>query len=166
MTIPFIWHPSKNFNERPVGVIIDTLVLHYTDMPTAHDSLERLCDPAAKVSTHYLIDRNGHIYHLVNDAKRAWHAGVSSWQGRDNVNDFSIGIELQNFGYNYFIANNTWQPYTSIQMGKLVLLIDYLRKIHPIPLANIVGHNQVAPGRKFDPGPHFDWDLLRTKIAP
>jgi N-acetylmuramoyl-L-alanine amidase len=145
--------------------VIDTVVLHYTDLPTAQESLQRLCDPEAKVSAHYLIDDNGQIYQMVLDEKRAWHAGVSHWMGRENVNDFSIGVELQNPGYNYFIANNTWQPYTKIQLEKLLTLLNFLQDRHPISTNCIVGHNHVAPGRKIDPGPHFPWDFLKENLA-
>lgn len=160
MTIPFIWHPSPNFNERPDNTLIDTIVLHYTDMETCQESLARLCDPNYKVSCHYLVNDNGDIYQLVKDEHRAWHAGISHWQGRDNVNDFSIGIELQNFGYQYFIAKNEWQPYTTQQIDNLLILLDFLTSQHNIAPCNIIGHSDVAPGRKIDPGPHFPWDLV------
>ena len=160
-------YPSPNFNERPKDTIIDTIVIHYTDMESAQASLERLCDPKAEVSSHYLIDEDGTVYRLVDDKKRAWHAGVSHWNGKDNVNNFSIGIELQNHGYNYFRLYNHWPPYPLKQMEALLVLLKDLSNRFPIKPRNIVGHSDVAPNRKpepkRDPGPHFDWKWLAEK---
>lgn len=153
-----ISRPSPNFNERPNDTVIDTVVIHYTDMENAEVSLERLCDPKAEVSSHYLIDEDGTIYQLVDDKKRAWHAGISHWNGKDNVNNFSIGIELQNHGYNYFVLYEDWPSYPLQQMEALVLLLKDLKNRYPVRY--IVGHNDVSPGRKQDPGPHFDWKWL------
>ncbi|HSM22571.1 MAG TPA: N-acetylmuramoyl-L-alanine amidase, partial [Rubrivivax sp.] len=92
---------SPNFDLRPAGTAVDTLVLHYTGMPTATAALERLCDPSAKVSAHWLIDEDGTLVALVPEAMRAWHAGVSWWRGESNLNDRSIGIELVNPGHEW-----------------------------------------------------------------
>ncbi len=156
-------YPSPNFNERPKETVIETIVLHYTDMETADLSLKRLCDPKAEVSTHYLVDIDGTIYQLVADEKRAWHAGVSQWKGRDNVNHFSIGIELQNEGYEYFLKHNVWDPYPLPLMESLVQLLKVLTTKYNIDPSNIVGHDDIAPDRKRDPGPHFDWQWLAEK---
>ena len=153
--------PSPNFNDRPSSAVVDTVVIHYTDMENAIISLERLCDPKTEVSAHYLIDTDGLIYQLVDEGKRAWHAGVSCWNEKDNVNNFSIGIELQNHGYNYFLLHKEWPLYPLAQMQALVLLLTALEKRHSIEY--ILGHSDVSPGRKQDPGPHFDWKWLAER---
>jgi N-acetylmuramoyl-L-alanine amidase len=160
LIIPYL---SPNFNDRPVGTVINTVVLHYTDLENSKVSLNILCDPKAEVSSHYLIDVDGTINQLVADEKRAWHAGVSQWRGRDNVNNFSIGIELQNPGYNYFLKYGHWDPYPLPLMGSLVELLRDLTSKYPINPLDIIGHNDVAPDRKRDPGPHFDWQWLAKK---
>jgi N-acetylmuramoyl-L-alanine amidase len=158
-------HPlSSNFDHRPEGTIIDTIILHYTDMDTAQDALTRLCDPASKVSSHYLIDDKGVLYQLVEDRYRAWHAGVSSWRGRHNVNHFSIGIELDNPGESYFQKHGQWKPYSQPQMASLITLITTLIQKHPI--TSITGHENIAPERKKDPGPHFDWGMIASFFSP
>ena len=156
-------HLSPNFDDRPQGTIIDTVVLHYTDMPSASVSLQRLCDPVYKVSSHYLIDQDGTIYQLVAEEKRAWHAGESIWQGRPRVNDFSIGIELQNPGHIHFLETGSWQPYPDAQLDALLTLLKDIASRHPLITQNTVGHCDVAPTRKIDPGPHFDWEWLARK---
>jgi N-acetylmuramoyl-L-alanine amidase len=156
-------YPSPNFDERPKGVLIDTAVIHYTDMETAKLALERLSDSKAKVSAHYLVDVDGTIYQLVPDEKRAWHAGLSCWRGRENVNHFSIGIELQNPGHVHFLQHCCWSPYPLPQMEALVVLLTDLTGRHPIQPCDIVGHSDIAPARKQDPGPHFDWKWLAER---
>ena len=111
-----IWHPSPNYDQRPHGTKIDTVIIHYTDMPNSNDALQRMCDPASKVSAHYLVDDNGTIYQLVEDTNRAWHAGISEWRGKSNVNHFSIGIELQNPGHVF---------YTEILLHQIIKLTLY-----------------------------------------
>lgn len=148
---------SPNYNDRPCD--ITHIVLHYTDLPTAADSIEILCDPERKVSAHYLIDYDGSVYQMVADEKRAWHAGVSTWQGIDNVNDYSIGIEIQNKGASVTPA----EPYTPAQIDALVELLKNLTHVHGIEPFNIIGHSDVAPDRKIDPGEHFDWRWLKEK---
>ncbi|HCU07061.1 MAG TPA: hypothetical protein DIC42_05745 [Holosporales bacterium] len=150
-------YSSLNYNDRPCDVT--HIVLHYTDLPSAADSIAILCDGERKVSAHYLIDYDGSIYNLVPDEKRAWHAGVSTWQGIDNVNDYSIGIEIQNKGHSITPA----EPYTPLQMQALVELLTYLTRLYNIKPYNIIGHSDVAPGRKIDPGEHFDWLWLKEK---
>lgn len=150
-------YSSPNYNDRPCD--ITHVVLHYTDLPTAADSIDILCDPERKVSAHYLIDYDGTVYHMVADEKRAWHAGVSTWQGIDNVNDYSVGIEIQNKGASVTPA----EPYTSYQMDTLVKLLKHLTHLYCIKPSNIIGHSDVAPDRKIDPGEHFDWQWLKEK---
>ena len=146
---------SPNFDARPVGGAVDMLVLHYTGMRSCAEALARLCDPAAKVSAHYLLDEDGSLYSLVAEDCRAWHAGVSFWRGHTDINARSIGIELVNPGHEF-----GYRPFPEVQM---VALIDLCRGIlarHPIPPRNVVGHADVAPRRKRDPGELFDWRQL------
>lgn len=146
---------SPNFDRRPSDAPIDMLVLHYTGMESAAAALERLCDPAAKVSAHYLIDEDGQVTALVDEAKRAWHAGVSSWRGEADVNGRSIGIELVNPGHEF-----GYRDFPDAQMAALEKLATAILKRHPIPPRNVVGHADVAPARKTDPGERFDWRRL------
>ncbi|MEO0031167.1 MAG: hypothetical protein RIS94_925 [Pseudomonadota bacterium] len=145
--------PSPNWNERKLPVSM--VVLHYTGMQTADEALERMCDPAAEVSAHYMIDEDGTVTRLVPEDKRAWHAGRSSWRGITDVNSASVGIEMVNPGHEW-----GYRPFTDAQMEALVpLLADIVRR-HNVPRANVVGHSDIAPARKTDPGELFDWDML------
>ncbi len=144
--------PSPNRGARPPGTVIDTLVLHYTGMDSAAAASARLCDPKAAVSAHYLVDEDGSITRLVPEEMRAWHAGVSSWRGEANINDRSIGIELVNPGHDL-----GYRPYPERQMAALVGLTREILARHPIPPYRVLGHSDVAPGRKRDPGELFDW---------
>lgn len=145
--------PSPNWDERALP--ISMVVLHYTGMKTADEALERLCDPQAKVSAHYLIDEDGIVTSLVPEAKRAWHAGRSYWRGITDVNSASIGIELVNPGHEW-----GYRPFPEDQMVALLPLLADIAERHDIPRANVVGHSDVAPGRKDDPGELFDWERL------
>ncbi len=146
---------SPNYDERPDGVAIDMLVLHYTGMRSAEAALARLTDPMAKVSAHWLIDEDGAILSLVPEAMRAWHAGLSFWRGAAGVNDRSIGIELVNPGHEF-----GYRPFPERQMAALIELATDIIARHAIPARNIVGHADVAPRRKMDPGELFDWRRL------
>ena len=146
---------SPNQEPRPAGVAIDTLILHYTGMKTAKEALSRLCDPEAKVSAHYLVDEDGAVFLLVPEAKRAWHAGVSSWRGESNINDRSIGIELVNPGHEF-----GYRAFPEKQMAALIPLLRGILARHPIPQSRVLGHSDVAPGRKTDPGELFEWHRL------
>ena len=148
-------HPSPNFGARPDGIVIDMLVIHYTGMRTGATALKRLCDPAAEVSAHYLIEEDGRLFRLVDEAERAWHAGVGLWRGDSNINDRSIGIELVNPGHEY-----GYRPFPAAQMAALIGLAGDILARHPIPAQNVVGHSDVAPMRKQDPGELFDWRAL------
>jgi N-acetylmuramoyl-L-alanine amidase len=131
------------------------LVLHYTGMETAAAALERLCDPDAGVSAHYVIDEDGTVHRLVDESRRAWHAGVAFWRGHTDVNGRSVGIELVNPGHEF-----GYRAFPEAQMAALeVLAADVLAR-HPIPPRNVVGHSDVAPRRKTDPGELFDWRRL------
>jgi N-acetylmuramoyl-L-alanine amidase len=131
------------------------VVLHYTGMQTAAEALDRLADPAAEVSAHYLIDEDGTVIRLVEEDKRAWHAGRASWRGITDINSASIGIELVNPGHEW-----GYRPFPKAQMEAVLPLLADVVKRHDIPRANVVGHSDVAPARKEDPGELFDWDLL------
>lgn len=143
--------PSPNFDDRKDGAKPELIVVHYTSMDSTEAALERLTDPEAKVSCHYLIDEKGNIFQLVDEDKRAWHAGVSSWDGKDDVNSRSIGIE---------ISNRNGDPYTNEQLFSLTLLCKDLMFRHGIKPENVIGHSDVAPDRKQDPGEHFPWKKL------
>lgn len=145
---------SPNFDDRR-GAPIDMLVLHYTGMPTAGAALARLVDPMAKVSAHYLIDERGRITALVEERLRAWHAGQSFWRGTTDVNARSIGVELVNPGHEF-----GYRPFPEAQMAALIELAGEILARHPIPARNVVGHSDVAPRRKMDPGELFDWRRL------
>ena len=149
---------SPNFNDRPEGVPIDMLVIHYTGMRSAKAALTRMCDPAAEVSAHYMIDEAGDIVALVAEDKRAWHAGLSFWRGETNVNGRSIGIELANPGHEF-----GYRPFPEAQMAALIELAKGILARWPIPARNVVGHSDVAPRRKQDPGELFDWRRLAAE---
>lgn len=146
---------SPNHDARPAGGQIDMLVLHYTGMKTATEAIDRLCDPAAKVSAHYVINEDGTVWRLVDESRRAWHAGISFWQGTENVNAVSIGIELVNPGHEW-----GYRGFPDAQMAALEVLGGRLLQRHPIPSDRVVGHSDVAPLRKQDPGELFDWPRL------
>ena len=131
------------------------VVLHYTDMPSAEAALTRLCDPAAKVSAHYVITEEGEVIRLVDESMRAWHAGMSYWRGKSNVNGASIGIELVNPGHTC-----GYRPFPDAQIDALVPLLHRIVHDHDIPRANVVGHSDIAPQRKLDPGELFPWERL------
>jgi N-acetylmuramoyl-L-alanine amidase len=145
--------PSPNFDQRPGAV--DMLILHYTGMQTAAAALDRLCDPVARVSAHYLIEEDGTVWRLVAEERRAWHAGVSSWRGRTDINAVSIGIELVNPGHEF-----GYRAFPEAQMASLEALARGILARHAIPARNVVGHSDVAPLRKQDPGELFDWPRL------
>src|SRR5579864_6043616 len=148
-----IQRPSPNHDARNVPV--DLLVLHYTGMKSANEALERLCDPAAKVSAHYTVDEDGTVYHHVPEARRAWHAGVSSWAGATDINACSIGIELVNPGHEF-----GYRDFPDAQIEALITLCHGILLRHPISSARVLGHSDVAPARKEDPGELFPWARL------
>jgi len=145
--------PSPNWNARKLPVSM--VVLHYTGMQSAAEALERLCDPAAEVSAHYMIDEDGTVIRLVAEEHRAWHAGRSYWRGITDINSASIGIELVNPGHEF-----GYRPFPDEQMQALLPLLADIVKRHDIPRANVVGHSDIAPARKEDPGELFPWALL------
>ena len=161
---------SPNCDERPAGTAVTLLVVHGISLPPGKfggDAVERLftnrLDPTAhpyfagleglRVSAHFFIRRDGALLQFVPCERRAWHAGASSWRGRERCNDFSIGVELE---------GTDTRPYTARQYRRLARLVRALRSRYPI--ADVAGHSDVAPGRKTDPGPAFDWRRLRALV--
>lgn len=153
MTI--VERPSPNHDARPAGKAIDLIVIHYTGMRDAESALARLTDPAAKVSSHWLIDEDGTLYRLVDEERRAWHAGVSYWTGERDINGVSVGIELVNPGHEF-----GYRPFPRAQMASLIELCRKILARHGIQPPRVVGHSDVAPRRKIDPGELFDWKGL------
>ena len=143
-------HPSPSFGDRR-GRRVELVVLHYTAMPSCAEALARLCDPVAEVSAHYLLAEDGTVLSLVDEAARAWHAGAGSWRGEGDVNSRSIGIELANPGD---------RPYPEPQMRALEALLADLLERHGLPPQAVIAHSDMAPDRKGDPGPRFDWRRL------
>jgi len=144
-------YPSPNFGERRDGARPDLIVLHYTAMPTCAEARERLCDPSVEVSAHWLIAEDGTVEQLVDEAMRAWHAGAGAWDGVSDVNSRSIGIELANTGD---------APFPEPQMAALERLLPAIMARWDISAARVIAHSDMAPERKRDPGPRFDWRRL------
>ena len=149
-----IYRPSPNHDDRG-GQSVDMLVLHYTGMPSGEAAIDRLCDPASKVSAHYTVDEDGTVYAHVPEARRAWHAGVSHWAGAANVNSRSIGIELVNPGHEF-----GYRPFPDAQLAALTPLCHGILLRYPIASWRVLGHSDVAPARKDDPGELFAWKRL------
>ncbi|MGM0561094.1 MAG: N-acetylmuramoyl-L-alanine amidase [Pseudomonadota bacterium] len=147
--------PSPNHDERQKPGAPDMLVLHYTGMESGAVALARLCDPAARVSAHYLVEEDGRVLRLVPEHRRAWHAGLSHWAGEDNLNDASLGIEIVNPGHEF-----GYRPFPEPQMQAVIELAVVLRNRHGIARHRVVGHSDIAPLRKEDPGELFDWPRL------
>lgn len=146
--------PSPNHDARG-NTPVDMVVLHYTGMQSGAEALARLRDKAAKVSAHYLIEESGQIFALVPEERRAWHAGVSHWQGRDGVNDGSVGIEIVNPGHEW-----GYRAFPAVQVDALLVLLKDICVRWMIPSSRVVGHSDVAPERKEDPGELFPWNAL------
>lgn len=155
--LPISELPSPNWDERPDGVPVDTLILHYTGMQSADAALDRLRDPVARVSSHYVVGEDGAVWRLVGERHRAWHAGVSYWRGHTALNDRSVGIEIVNPGHEW-----GYRCFPALQMAAVCELCLAILGRHPIPARNVVGHSDVAPDRKQDPGELFDWPGLAT----
>ncbi|MDF1728994.1 MAG: N-acetylmuramoyl-L-alanine amidase [Sulfitobacter sp.] len=144
-------HPSPNQGPRRDGLRPHLVVLHHTAMHSAEAACARLCDPQFEVSSHYLISNRGRIQRLVPEDQRAWHAGAGAWQGLEDINSRSIGIELDNAGDH---------PFSEPLMAALDFLLADILHRHGIPPQGVIGHSDMAPGRKQDPGPRFDWARL------
>ncbi|WP_420349751.1 N-acetylmuramoyl-L-alanine amidase [Pelagibius sp.] len=153
--LSILQRPSPNHDPRPDGPAVDILLLHYTGMESGAAALARLCDPAAKVSAHYCVEEDGRIFQLVDEDRRAWHAGVALWKGASNINARSIGIEIVNPGHEF-----GYRPFPAAQMTAVIQLAEDIVARHAIPPARVLGHSDVAPLRKEDPGELFDWPAL------
>ena len=150
---------SPNFSKKTRSLNdISFIIIHYTGMQSARVSIKRLKDPRSKVSCHYFIERSGTIYSMVGDNKVAWHAGKSKWKRISNLNQRSIGIEIQNKGH--FI---NYQNFSKKQILSLIKLVKILMKKYKIKKNNILGHSDIAPLRKLDPGEKFPWNFLSKK---
>ena len=148
--------PSPNHDERALSVSM--IVLHYTGMPDAEGAIARLTSPEAKVSAHYLVQENGEILRLVDEERRAWHAGKSYWRGVTDVNSASVGIEIVNPGHEF-----GYRPFPDEQIAALIPLVADIKDRHGIGRGNIVGHSDIAPARKEDPGELFPWPALAKR---
>ncbi len=157
--LPIIDAPSPNHDERTLRVSF--IVLHYTGMRTFEEALARLRDPAAKVSAHYLVAEDGTVLRLVEEDRRAWHAGRSHWRGVDEINSASVGIEIVNPGHEW-----GYRPFPDEQIAAVIPLVAAIKERHAITRGNIVGHSDIAPTRKRDPGELFPWSrLARLRLA-
>ena len=151
--------PSPNFDTRALPITM--IVLHYTGMPSAADTVARLTDPAAKVSSHYLIAEDGQVMRLVAEKDRAWHAGKSHWREINDVNSASVGIEIVNPGHEF-----GYRPFLDAQIDALIPLMSDIQTRYAITRGNIVGHSDIAPARKQDPGELFPWaQLAKHRLA-
>jgi N-acetylmuramoyl-L-alanine amidase len=147
--------PSPNHDER-IGVAApDILLLHYTGMPTAQSALDRLCAREAKVSCHYFVEEDGTVLQLVAEAERAWHAGASFWERGNDINSRSIGVEIVNPGHEH-----GYRDFPSRQITELIVLLRDIVARHAIRADRVLGHSDVAPARKDDPGERFPWRRL------
>jgi N-acetylmuramoyl-L-alanine amidase len=152
------WLPSPNSEPRPEGAVIDTLVLHYTGMRSGTEAIARLRDPAAVVSAHYVVEEDGEVLHLVPESLKARHAGVSHWRGASALNGTSIGIEVVNPGHEH-----GYRDFPALQMAAVAdLCLEILARHPAIRPHGVVGHSDVAPDRKQDPGELFDWRGLAS----
>lgn len=147
--------PSPNCRERDPGSVIDTLMLHYTGMQSGQAAIDRLRDPQAQVSSHYVVEEDGRIVRLVPELLRAAHAGISFWRGRTMLNDTSIGIEIVNPGHEW-----GYRAFPAPQVDAVRRLCLGILSRHPIPANRVVGHSDVAPDRKQDPGELFPWKSM------
>lgn len=148
-------YPSANCEPRPAGRVPDMLILHYTATETAETAIKWLANPVSKVSCHYVIDLDGAITRMVAETERAWHAGVSYWQGERDINNRSIGIEIQNVG-----PSGGYPDFPEMQMRAVVALSADIVRRHRIRPEHVLAHSDVAPFRKIDPGEKFDWSRL------
>lgn len=149
--------PSPNHGERRDGRRPDMLVLHYTNMPVAGEALQWLCNPLSEVSAHYFVFEDGHVVQMVPEARRAWHAGRSGWGGDTDVNSCSIGVEIANAGHLGGLP-----PFPGAQVEAVIALARDVGDRWGIPATRVLGHSDVAPGRKQDPGERFPWARLHA----
>ncbi|HEY4147457.1 MAG TPA: N-acetylmuramoyl-L-alanine amidase [Chitinophagaceae bacterium] len=144
------WVGTTNFNLRKPGFVI----IHHTAQNSCEKTLKTFTQPTSKVSAHYVICKDGTVHHMLNDYLRAWQAGVSKWGNMTDINSFSIGIEIDNNGF---------EPFTDAQINSLLRLLARLKRDYAIPAANFIGHSDIAPGRKVDPNHYFPWQTLAAQ---
>lgn len=155
----FIDHPSPNFDERALPVTM--IVLHYTGMQDGPSALRALSVPESKVSSHYMVEEDGRVFRLVDETKRAWHAGKSHWRGVTDINSASVGIEIVNPGHEW-----GYRPFPQAQVDAVISLVGEIKGRYAITRGNIVGHSDIAPTRKQDPGELFPWgELAKSRLA-
>ena len=157
-SLEIIQKSSPNFNERPDGMSADLLLLHYTGMQSGSAALDWLCTQESNVSAHYLVEEDGRIFQMVDEDKRAWHAGVASWMGESNINGCSIGIEIVNPGHEF-----GYPEFEAAQMDAVEALCADIVKRRSIAPGRVLAHSDVAPGRKADPGEKFPWARLAAQ---
>jgi N-acetylmuramoyl-L-alanine amidase len=148
---------SPNFGERKAGKSINCIILHYTGMRSSAEACEWLCNKASEVSSHYLIDEFGGLVQMVDERKRAWHAGVSTWFNEDDINSTSIGIEIHNLGH------HGYSDFPVVQMQSVAALCQDIIKRYAMEPRMVLAHSDIAPGRKIDPGEKFDWGYLASQ---
>jgi len=150
-----LWRPSPNHSERAAGKPVDILLLHYTDMASADAAIAWLTTPESKVSCHYVVAEDGTVTQLVDEARRAWHAGVSSWKGETDINSRSIGVEIANYGHDH-----GYPDFPDVQIAAVIDLARDICARHRISREHVLAHSDVAPMRKRDPGEKFPWGRL------
>jgi N-acetylmuramoyl-L-alanine amidase len=156
---PLITRWSPNIDER--GAPVSMIVLHYTGMPDGASAIDWLANPEARVSAHYVVAEDGVVTHMVPEEKRAWHAGRSWWRGVRDINSASIGIEIVNPGHEW-----GYRPFPDEQIGSVIRLVASIKQRYGVTRGNIVGHSDIAPARKQDPGELFPWgQLARLRLA-
>jgi N-acetylmuramoyl-L-alanine amidase len=158
--------PSPNHGERKDGLRPSMVILHYTGMPDEGEALQWLCNPVSQVSAHYFVFTDGRVLQLVPEARRAWHAGISFWDGETDINSHSIGIEIANPGH-----PGSLPPFPDEQIDSVINLTKDIVTRWRIPAVRVLGHSDVAPGRKLDPGEAFPWERLHRegvghRVAP
>jgi N-acetylmuramoyl-L-alanine amidase len=151
-------HPSPNIEDRRKGSRPDMILLHYTGMDKAENAIAWLANPKSKVSCHYVIDEEGRITQMVEETRRAWHAGVSHWAGETDINSASIGLEIQNPGHEH-----GYPEFPAAQMEAVAALCRDIAKRRGVRPERILAHSDVAPGRKIDPGEKFSWAGLARR---
>jgi N-acetylmuramoyl-L-alanine amidase len=149
--------PSPNHDARDPAKPVDVLLLHYTGMASGEGAVRWLCDPASKVSSHYVVHEDGRIVQLVDESRRAWHAGRGSWGGETDINARSVGVEIVNPGHNF-----GYRPFPEAQVRAVIALSRAILARHPIPPERVLAHSDTAPQRKEDPGELFPWDRLHA----
>ena len=149
--------PSPNHNDRDPAKPVDVLLLHYTGMLSGEGAVRWLCNPASQVSSHYVVHEDGRVVQLVEEARRAWHAGRGSWFEETDLNTRSVGIEIVNPGHNF-----GYRPFPDVQIAAVIALSRAILGRHPIPPERVLAHSDIAPLRKEDPGELFPWDVLHA----